>query len=316
MSSAEPLNFGRKIKDLKRLNKKGYSDLCAGLKISRERIVALEENEREPSDTERLRFANFYNLPPEELGLYPGITDKTDASVAVPASVVNSPAPVSRPYVAPAPPNPGVGNANPNYANQADNQGNFAPPPRPTNYGNNTERPNPGNNRPAPSSNNPNFRPAPAARPVPTGGSNAPRPPMQPRPPASPSNAPRPQAAPKPKKEKTEDNGEPKPVIKYTAEQLGDIESAYLRKQRDLKVPLKFTFLNGKEYTGVVTDFTPFTVHILESGTGEEVILRKLAMAYYRKADALDEAQAEKAAAQSKAEKTVEQPLLQSAESE
>jgi len=105
-------------------------------------------------------------------------------------------------------------------------------------------------------------------------------------------------------------------VIKYTAEQLGDIESAYLRKQRDLKVPLKFTFLNGKEYTGVVTDFTPFTVHILESGTGEEVILRKLAMAYYRKADALDEAQAEKTAAQAKAEKTVEQPLLPSAESE
>ena len=78
--------------------------------------------------------------------------------------------------------------------------------------------------------------------------------------------------------------------MKYTAEQLGDIESAYLRKQRDLKVPLKFTFMNGKEYTGVVTDFTPFTVHILDQTTGEEVILRKLAMAYYRKADAVEEA--------------------------
>ncbi|MDB5078732.1 MAG: hypothetical protein JWP00_656 [Chloroflexi bacterium] len=79
--------------------------------------------------------------------------------------------------------------------------------------------------------------------------------------------------------------------MKYTAEQLGDIESAYLRKQRDLKVALKFTFMNGKEYTGVVTDFTPFTVHIIDSTTGEEVILRKLAMAYYRKADAVEEAQ-------------------------
>jgi sRNA-binding regulator protein Hfq len=73
--------------------------------------------------------------------------------------------------------------------------------------------------------------------------------------------------------------------MKYTAEQLGDIESAYLRKQRDLKVPLTFTFLNGKQYTGVVLDFTPFTVHIQESDSGQEVILRKLAMAYYRKAD-------------------------------
>jgi len=78
--------------------------------------------------------------------------------------------------------------------------------------------------------------------------------------------------------------------MKYTAEQLGDIESAYLRKQRDLKVPLKFTFLSGQEFTGVVVDFTPFTVHIIDSTSGEEVILRKLAMAFYRKADALEEA--------------------------
>jgi sRNA-binding regulator protein Hfq len=73
--------------------------------------------------------------------------------------------------------------------------------------------------------------------------------------------------------------------MKYTAEQLGDIESAYLRKQRDLKVPLTFTFLNGKQYTGVVTDFTPFTIHIQDVETGQEVILRKLSMSYYRKAE-------------------------------
>jgi len=86
-----------------------------------------------------------------------------------------------------------------------------------------------------------------------------------------------------PKEPKSTEN---KPIMKYTAEQLGDIESAYLRKQRDLKVVLTFTFLNGKDYTGVVTDFTPFTIHIQEAETGQEVILRKLAMAYYRKADA------------------------------
>ena len=102
--------------------------------------------------------------------------------------------------------------------------------------------------------------------------------------------APRPKAAPKPPRVMPVDADGQKTmgVIKYTAEQLGDIESAYLRKQRELRVPLRFTFLNGKEYIGVVTDFTPFTIHIEDTENNETVILRKLALAYYRKADALN----------------------------
>jgi transcriptional regulator with XRE-family HTH domain len=211
MSSSEPFNFGRKIKELKKLHKKGYADLTAGLKISRERIIALEEGEREPTEVERQRFAAFYNMPVEEF---------QPRQVSVPA-------------------------------------------PRPA----------------APV----NTAPLPQQRPVAT--NPAPRPP-----------------APRPAPKQVNDQGDikdvspndPKPVMKYTAEQLGDIESAYLRKQRDLKVALTFTFLNGKEYTGVVVDFTPFTIHIIEEATKEEVILRKLAVAYYRKSDALTEKETEK----------------------
>lgn len=324
MSSSEPINFGRKIKDLKRLYKKGYSDLCAGLKISRERIVALEENEREPNDTERLRFANFYNLPPEEFGLYTD-TDKTimpvaNTTVSPAAGNVVASAPPARPYSNPNPnynsPNPNY--SNPNYVSAAGNSssGNYQPGLRDSRSNFNNDRMS--NTRPNPNQN-PNYRPSPSrpgvsggqpSRPAPGGlggrSEGATRPPREGGYKAAPKPAP---------KEKT-DNGEPKPIIKYTAEQLGDIESAYLRKQRDLKVPLKFTFLNGKEYTGVVVDFTPFTVHIIESGTGEEVILRKLAMAYYRKADALDEAKAEKATTTAKNGSSEQTLLASSAESE
>ena len=419
MSSSEAFNFGRRIKDLKRSYNKTYADLTAGLKISRERIVQLEENEREPTEVERKRFADFYSIAIEELG--PAFSGPTTP----PTAPGNS-------YDGNARPNPGGNSYGNNYRN--DNYGNnrppYSPPPsyndRPGNdrpgYGNgnydnnnrqgnydagNERRPynggggydnrqsdnagnvrQPGNYEDRPQRQPGNFQdrgPRPSGPggyedraprqpgnyedrpprqpgnyedrgPRPSGPGNfqdrGPRPsgpggyedraPRQPgnyedRPPRQPGNyedrgprpsgpgnfqdrGPRPSgpgnfqdrgprpagdirsggegeqrprpskpAAPKPPKDKTA-NGEPKPVMKYTAEQLGDIESAYLRKQRDLKVPLKFTFMNGKEYTGVVVDFTPFTVHIIEQDTNEEVILRKLAMAYYRKADALEEA--------------------------
>jgi hypothetical protein len=332
MSSPEPFNFGRKIKDLKRINKKGYSDLQAGLKISRERIIALEENEREPTEQERLRFAQFYNIAPEELGLYSG---NGPVGIAQPPVNPNQvmPAPTPRPSYNN---NPNTLNYNPNELNPNYAPGNYAGPrePRPSNYGNersgnfaNSGNERSGNfinnNRVAPNPNqNPNYRPNPMRSSNSGGPSRSANPPINNMRSAAPSDTPKqnvpprqakPAAPPRSKEKEKTDNGEPKPVIKYTAEQLGDIESAYLRKQRDLKVPLSFTFLNGKEYTGVVVDFTPFTVHIIESGTGEEIILRKLAMAYYRKADAVEEAraQAEKAA-QTKAEKTEEQPLLSS----
>jgi transcriptional regulator with XRE-family HTH domain len=226
MSSPETFNFGRKIKELKKLHKKGYADLTAGLKLSRERIIRLEEGEAEPTEKERQLFAAFYNLPLEEF------TPRPDQVAPAPAPRPAAAAPLGAATVRATPP---------------------APTPRP----------------PAPVSGQINRPPAP-------------RPAAQPK-------APKPQSDDDDDQIKDVSPSDPKPVMKYTAEQLGDIESAYLRKQRDLKVPLTFTFLNGKEFTGVVLDFTPFTVHIKDETTGEELILRKLAMAYYRKADALSE---------------------------
>lgn len=356
MSLAEPTNFGRKIKELKRLNKKGYSDLSAGLKLSRERIIALEESEREPTDTERLRFARFYNLPPEEFGLTQEAITRLASGETGPVS--SSPAPAAPTYrsePSPAPSNyrnerptysenPNQGsyrNERPTY-NENPNQGNFRNE-RPTysenggNQGNfRNERPNYNNynnnagsnnnyyqpNRPSSNQNsnyrpntnqNSNYRPNPT-RPVGNSGGGMGRTETPSRPAPARENRPSTPKAPSRPKEKSADNGEPKPVIKYTAEQLGDIESAYLRKQRDLRVPLRFTFINGKEYTGTVVDFTPFTIHIIEEESGEEIILRKLAVAYYRKADAIEEAREKASSSSSDSD---EQQLLQSrAESE
>lgn len=417
MSSPEAFNFGRKIKDLKRSYNKTYVELTSGLKISRERIIQLEEGEREPTEIERRRFAEFYSQPPEELGLIGsgGISaPRPGPSPIRPGNFATPPAGERPPYT---PPQPGFSNER-GFGNEPDGgfsaggpvperpaygaggpgpersfggggpeRGNFeprpsAPPPdrggfnpdrnnfgggfdnrqqggggrfdpnerRPQqggyenqgqgqnqggydrgnyeprqggyeNRGNfdrgNYEPRQPGNNfqdrRPTGPSNFQDRRPSGPSNfqdRRPTGPGNfQDRPPQRgpgnfqdrpQRPPVGPGRGPddndrASKPAPKaPAKPRTggdkQANGEPKPVMKYTAEQLGDIESAYLRKQRDLKVPLKFTFMNGKEYTGVVTDFTPFTVHILDQTTGEEVILRKLAMAYYRKADAVEEA--------------------------
>jgi len=295
MNPPEAFNFGRRIKDLKRTYNKTYADLTAGLKISRERIVQLEENEREPTELERKRFADFYSLPPEDLGLFSGGTPPPPP----PRQYTNNERP---PYSSqPAYDNrPSYGSSGGNYggnygaSQSGDRRGGYEPrggnsydAPAPGNY--NDRPPRNTGNFPPRSGNSGNFPPRPGGQ-----GNFAQRPGnFPPRPSGKgPDEVERPAKPPKPPKPKEPKSSstEPKPVMKYTAEQLGDIESAYLRKQRDLKVPLKFTFLNGQEYTGVVVDFTPFTVHIIDQSNGEEVILRKLAMAYYRKADAVEEA--------------------------
>lgn len=396
MSSPEAFNFGRKIKDLKRSYNKTYAELTSGLKISRERIIQLEEGEREPTEIERRRFADFYNMPPEELGLLGGGIPGGGLPAVRPTPPPIRPAPggyspqppIERaPYTPPqygadrggyepgggygAPPERTYGPPPERTYGAPTERGNYEPRPQPDRGGYGADRGNyeprqggydrsggggyerrpqsgggydqgggydrgnyeprpggydrggggydrgnyeprqPGNFQDRPQRGPSNFQDRPPRGP----GNFQDRPPRGPgnfqdRPPRGPGNfqdrpqrppmgrggdegerPAKPAPKPKPKAEKT-NTGEPKPVMKYTAEQLGDIESAYLRKQRDLKVPLKFTFMNGKEYTGVVTDFTPFTIHIADATTGEEIILRKLAMAYYRKADAVEEARA------------------------
>ncbi|MBF6613688.1 MAG: helix-turn-helix transcriptional regulator [Chloroflexi bacterium] len=62
-----------------------------------------------------------------------------------------------------------------------------------------------------------------------------------------------------------------------------DREAAYLREQQDANAPFVFTLFNGERFNGVITDFTPYTITINHAATGEEVVLRKLAIVYYRR---------------------------------
>jgi sRNA-binding regulator protein Hfq len=61
-----------------------------------------------------------------------------------------------------------------------------------------------------------------------------------------------------------------------------DREAAYLREQRDAASPFTFRLFNGEQITGTLTDFTPYTITVRVSDD-EEVVLRKLAIAYYRR---------------------------------
>ncbi len=62
-----------------------------------------------------------------------------------------------------------------------------------------------------------------------------------------------------------------------------DREAVYLREQQEANAPFVFTLFNGEHFNGVITDFTPYTITINDSATGDEVVLRKLAIAYYRR---------------------------------
>jgi sRNA-binding regulator protein Hfq len=61
-----------------------------------------------------------------------------------------------------------------------------------------------------------------------------------------------------------------------------DREAAYLREQRDAHATFAFKLFNGEQISGTITDFTPYTITV-STGDGEETVLRKLAIAYYRR---------------------------------
>lgn len=69
-----------------------------------------------------------------------------------------------------------------------------------------------------------------------------------------------------------------------------DREAVYLREQRDAQSYLTFKLFNGEQIGGVVSDFTPYTITIKQSNQGEdEVVLRKLAIAYYRRSESANQ---------------------------
>ena len=61
-----------------------------------------------------------------------------------------------------------------------------------------------------------------------------------------------------------------------------DQEAIYLTQQRDEQATLYFKLFSGEEFTGRLTDFTPYTVTI-QTQDGD-VVLRKLAIVYYKRA--------------------------------
>ena len=90
-----------------------------------------------------------------------------------------------------------------------------------------------------------------------------------------------------------------------------DQEAAYLKSQQDAGSFFVFKLFNGEQFGGVITDFTPYTITIKEHGNGEETVLRKLAIAYYRHTDAPAEKPAKTTRAKARSHATEEhhQPI-------
>ncbi len=61
-----------------------------------------------------------------------------------------------------------------------------------------------------------------------------------------------------------------------------DREASYLAKQREAGAACVFRLFNGEEFSGSIADFTPYTITIKVVDKDEEIVLRKLAIAYYR----------------------------------
>jgi len=66
-----------------------------------------------------------------------------------------------------------------------------------------------------------------------------------------------------------------------------DREAVYLTEQRDAQAHLRVTLFNGQVFSGRIVDFTPYTITLDESAgdSGEQIVLRKLAIAYYQRVD-------------------------------
>ena len=66
-----------------------------------------------------------------------------------------------------------------------------------------------------------------------------------------------------------------------------DREALYLREQKEAGATFLFKLFNGETFTGSISDFTAYTITVKQGKQGkqndEDVVLRKLAIAYYRR---------------------------------
>lgn len=68
--------------------------------------------------------------------------------------------------------------------------------------------------------------------------------------------------------------------------QAEDREAAYLSEQQTAQTTFLFKLFDGEQFTGTISDFTPYTITVKLAGSGDDMVLRKLAIAYYRRAHA------------------------------
>ena len=64
-----------------------------------------------------------------------------------------------------------------------------------------------------------------------------------------------------------------------------DQEASYLAAQQEAGTFFRFKLFNGEEIAGTITDFTPYTITVSSNGAGDDTVLRKLAIAYYRRSE-------------------------------
>jgi sRNA-binding regulator protein Hfq len=62
-----------------------------------------------------------------------------------------------------------------------------------------------------------------------------------------------------------------------------DLEAQYLTSQKEANAHFAFKLFNGEEVSGNITDFTPYTITIVADSSGDDLVLRKLAIAYYKR---------------------------------
>ena len=62
-----------------------------------------------------------------------------------------------------------------------------------------------------------------------------------------------------------------------------DVEALYLREQKKAGATFLFKLFNGETFTGTIGEFTAYTVTVKQGD--EDIVLRKLAIAYYRRLD-------------------------------
>jgi sRNA-binding regulator protein Hfq len=64
-----------------------------------------------------------------------------------------------------------------------------------------------------------------------------------------------------------------------------DREALYLQEQKEGRAAFLFKLFNGETFTGAISDFTAYTITVKLTGkqADEDLVLRKLAIAYYRR---------------------------------